>query len=110
MPFSKEEDRQAFPFVLYANGNSSNLQVFSAYDLPRVEAIVRYVRANVGIPVKSTWLDDIKAGNFSTWPGLTYQNAVKYCPFSDETVKGHMAQTRQNVRSTKPKPPTSAKL
>ena len=58
----------------------------------------------MGFPVKSTWLDTIKAGNFASWPGLKYQNAAKYSPSSDETIKGHMAQTRQNVRSTKPKP------
>ena len=36
-------------------------------------------------------------------PGLTLQNATKYCPISKETMKGHMFQKRQNVRSTKHK-------
>ena len=105
-----KEDGQAFTVVPYAAGNSSDLQAFSAYDSPRVEALLRYFYAAVGFPVKSTWLDAIKAGKFDSWPGLTYQNSAKYCPFSDKTLKGHMSQTRQNIRSTKPKPPTSEKI
>ena len=79
------------------------LDAFSAYDLPSVEALVKYFHAAAGFPVRDTWLKAIKAGNFSSWPGLTYKNAAKYCPSATETLKGHMAQPRQNVRSTKPK-------
>ena len=75
-----------------------------------MKSLVRYFHAASGLPVRSTWLDTIKASNFASWPGLTYQDAAKYCPLSDETLKGHMSQTRHNVCSTKPKPPTSAKL
>jgi hypothetical protein len=57
----------------------------------------------LGFPVKQTWLDAIKAGNCDTFDGLTYSNAARYCPDSDETIKGHLAQQRQNIRSTKPK-------
>ena len=38
-------------------------------------------------------------------PGLTYQNAAKYCPDADETLRGHMVQARQGVRSTNPHQP-----
>jgi len=79
-----------------------SLVAYSAYDLPSVEALVRYFHAAAGFPVKDTWLSAIKAGHFDSWPGLTYKNAAKYCPMSDETLKGHMVQTRQNVRSTRP--------
>ena len=109
-PYATEEDRQAFTVVPYADGNYSDLQAFSAYDLPIVEALVRYFHAATGLLVKSKWLHDIKAGNFSSWPSLTYQNAANYCTSSNEKLKGHMAQTRHNVRSTNPKGPTSAKL
>ena len=109
-PSNTKEDRQAFTIVPYAAVNPSYLQAFSAYEFPIVEALKRYFHAAAGLPVKSTWLDAIKAGNFSSWPGLTYQNAAKYCPSSDETLKGHMAQTLQNVLSTKPKPSTSTKI
>ena len=81
----------------------STLREFSAYDLPSVEALVKYFHAAAGFPVKDTWLKAIKNGNYESWPGLTYQNARKYCPSADDTLKGHLVQTRQGVRSTKPK-------
>ena len=67
-------------------------------------ALVRYLHATTGFPVKSTWLGAIKAGNYSSWPGLTYDNASNYCPLYVESVKGNLTQSRQGVRSTKPKP------
>ena len=54
-----------------------------------------------GFPVKSTCLKAIKKGSFESWPGLTYTNAAKYFPHSVETLKGHMVQLSQGVRSTK---------
>ena len=65
---------------------------------------MHYLHAAAGFPVKSTWLAAIKAGNYASWPGLTYANASKYCPDSTETLKGHLTQTRQGLRSTKAKP------
>jgi hypothetical protein len=47
----------------------------NAHDLPSVLALVHYLHAAAGFPVKSTWLAAIKAGNFASWPGLTYANA-----------------------------------
>ena len=52
------------------------------------------------------WLAAIKTGNFSTWPGLTYANASRYCPNCEETFKGHLTQAKQGIRSTKTVPPT----
>ena len=88
----------------------TSLMAYSAYDLPSVEALVRYFHAAAGYPVKNTWLKAIKAGNYSKWPGLTLQNAMKYCPVPVSTLKGHMVQTRQNIRSTKPKPPSTGPI
>ena len=62
-------------------------------------ALVRYFHAVAGYPVRYTWLNDIKSGNYASCPGLTYNNASQYCPSADETIKGHMVQTRQGVRS-----------
>ncbi len=56
-----------------------------------------------GYPVKSTWLKAVQAGNFVGWPLLTQRNVNKYYPETVETPKGHLNQTRKNVRSTKPK-------
>jgi len=79
-------------------------------DLPSIGALVGFYHACLGFPVKQTWLDAIKAGNCNTFKGLTYANAAKYCPDADETILGHLAQQRQNVRSTKPKQPTPVPL
>ena len=47
---------------------TTTLKAYSAYDLPSVEAMVRYFHAVAGYPVKDTWLKAIKAGNYATWP------------------------------------------
>ena len=73
------------------------------YDLPSVEVLVKYFHAAAGFPVKDTWLKAIKNKNYVSWPGLTYENARKYCPSADDNLKGHLVQTRQGIRSTKPK-------
>jgi hypothetical protein len=59
------------------------------------------MHAVCGYPVKSTWLKAIAAGNFICWPLLNVQNVKKYYPETTETPKGHMNQTRKNVRLTK---------
>ena len=76
----------------------------NAHDLPSVGALVRYLHAATGFPVKSTCLASIKAGNYSSSSGLTYVNANKYCPVSIENLQGHLAQSRQVTHSIKPKP------
>ena len=63
----------------YTTTSPTTPAAHSAYKLPSVEALVRYMHAASGFPVKSTWLKAIKKGNFVTWPGLTYSNTEKYC-------------------------------
>jgi hypothetical protein len=60
-------------------------------DFPSISTLVGLYHACLGFPVKQTWLDGIKAGNCNTFKGLTYFNAVKYCPDTDETIMGHLA-------------------
>jgi hypothetical protein len=62
------------------------------------------MHAVCGYPVKSTWLKAIQAGNFIGWPLLTVCNIQKYFPETVETPKGHLNQSRKNIRSTKQKP------
>eukprot|EP00804_Cyclotella_cryptica_P019044 CCRYP_014460-RA/>CCRYP_014460-RA protein AED:0.28 eAED:0.28 QI:0/0/0/1/1/1/3/0/673 len=62
------------------------------------------MHAVCGYPVKSTWLKAVQAGNFIGWPLLTVRNIQKYFPETVETPKGHLNQSRKNVRSTKQKP------
>ncbi len=61
------------------------------------------MHAACGYPVKSTWIKAIKAGNFVGWPVLAKWNINKYYPDMAKTPKGHLNQTRKNVRSTKTK-------
>ena len=87
----------------YTTTNQRGPEAHSVYDLPIVEALFRYMHAAAGFLVKSTWLKVIKNGNFESWPGLTYNNALIFFPHSVETLKGHMVQSSQGVRSTKKK-------
>jgi hypothetical protein len=59
--------------------------------------------AAAGSPVPLTIIKAMEAGNFTTWPTLTEQQVKKYLKISEATVKGHLNQTRKNVRSTGPK-------
>ena len=63
-----------------------------------------FYHACLGFPVKQTWLNALKAGNCDLFDGLTYSNVACYCPDANKTILGHLAQQRQNVKSTKPKP------
>ena len=76
-------------------------QANHVYDLPSTEEAVKWMHDTCGYPVKSTWLKAIKAGNFLGWPVITERTVSKYYPKTTETPKGHMNQTRKNVRSTK---------
>ena len=91
----KREERK------YTTTSQKGPESNSVYDLPSVEALVQCMHLASGFPVKSTWLKAIKHGNYNSWPGLTYNNAAKYCPQSVETIKGQMMQSSQGVRSTK---------
>jgi len=51
-------------------------------------------------PVKSTWIQAINAGFFTTWPNLTADLVEKHLETSPATVKGHLRQIWQNLRST----------
>ena len=87
------------------NVKQSTLAAYCAYDLPSVVYLIRYLHAEVGYLVWSTWLKAIGAVIYSSWPGITLDNATKYCPSAKATIMGHLVQKRQVVRSTKPNPP-----
>ena len=79
-------------------------QANSVYDLPSTKQAIKWMHAICGYPVKSTWLKAIKAGNYVGWPMLNERNVQKYYPETIETAKGHLNQTRKNVRSINAKP------
>ncbi len=78
-------------------------KVNNVYNIPSTKESVRYLHAAAGFPVKESWIDAIKAGNYTTWPGLNVMVVNRYFPESDETQKGHMKKQKQNIRSTKVK-------
>ncbi len=73
----------------------------NVYNLPSTKEMIKYLHASAGHPVKDTWTKAIKAGNFTTWPGLSVKAVHNYFPESDETKQGHMNKQCQNVQSTK---------
>ena len=94
-------DLPSCPENPYTTPEEATLETYSAYNLPSVKSFFKYFHTAAGYPMRSTWLAAIKAGNFKTWPELTYNNDRRYGLSADETIKGHMVQSRQNVRSTK---------
>ena len=64
--YSTEEYEKEFTVIPKSGVKFSNLQAFSAYDLPSVEALVRYFHTDTGFPVKSMWMGTIKDGNFAS--------------------------------------------
>ena len=51
----------------YTTTNQKGPEAHIVYDLPIVEALVRYMHALAGLPFKSTWIKAIKNGNFDSW-------------------------------------------
>jgi hypothetical protein len=74
----------------------------NVYGIHKVDEAIHYLHAAAGSPVPSTFIKAIEAGNFVTWTILTAQHVRKYLEKSEATIKGHLNQTRKNVRSTRP--------
>ncbi len=60
------------------------------FDLPNTRQSLMYLHAAAGFPVKETFLDAVRAGNYAMWPGLTTTLIAKHFPDLDEMQKGHM--------------------
>ena len=73
----------------------------STYEMKTKEELVQYIHRCAFIPVMNTWTKAIDAGYFATWPGLTSDLVRKHLPKLLATVKVHLKQYRQNIRSTK---------
>jgi hypothetical protein len=80
------------------------------FDLPNSRQSLMYFHAATGFPSKETFTDAVRAGNYTTWPGLTTTLIAKHFPDSDKTQKGHMKGQRKGVRSTKVKPAIEVKI
>jgi len=62
---------------------------------------IKFMHAACFSPCVSTWCQAIDAGYFSTWPGLTSKRVRQFIPQNTiPTVKGHLTQEKQHLRST----------
>jgi hypothetical protein len=67
------------------------------------EQLVAFAHAALFPPALSTLDQALAKGYITNFPGLTSKLLRKYPPRSIPMVKGHLKQSRQNQRSTKPK-------
>jgi hypothetical protein len=67
-----------------------------------IRRMVKYLHAAAFSPIKATWMAAIVKGYYALWPGLTPSSVQKYYPQTMATAKGHLDQTRQNIRSRAP--------
>jgi hypothetical protein len=75
---------------------------------PKTSELVAYAHAAMFSPVLTTLEQALTKGFLINFPGLTATSLRKHPPISIPMSKGHLDQTRQNQRSTKPKPATIA--
>jgi hypothetical protein len=81
--------------------NTKIAQCNHAHDNNNQKDLINYLHAACFSPVKSTWIEAIKNGFFSSWPGLNEHSVEKYLSKSTSTAKGHLNKQRQNARTTK---------
>ena len=93
------------PFTT-TNNATSTCQVNSIYDCQGEKQLIQFYHATLFSPVKTTLLKAIKKGYLRGWPGLTAQAVQRNINVEEATVKGHLNQKRQGIRSTKKNQPT----
>jgi hypothetical protein len=49
-------------------------------DLPSIGALVGFYHACIGFPVKQSWLDTVRVGNFDSFDSLTFSNVARSHP------------------------------
>ncbi len=91
-------------WMVSATQNTKNHEeAINVYSLPSIQQSIKYIHAAAKFPVKETWINAIKHGNFATWPGLTTMTIRKHFPDLDKTQQGHMKKQHQGVRSMRTK-------
>ena len=63
--------------------------------------IIEFFHAAMFSPTNSTLYRALQLNYITGVPGVTAAAFKKYAPFSTATIKGHLDQTRKNIRSTK---------
>ena len=76
-------------------------QINNIYHLSSQQKLIEYLHQCFFSPTKSTLLKAIQHDNLLGIPGLTEHAVKKYLPESTATIKGHLHQTRKNLRSTR---------
>ena len=84
-----------------ARVQTTRLMANNVYEYKKKQDIVTYLHKAAFSPVKSTWIQAVQNGFYTTWPGLTPELVDKHLQKSTATVKGHLQQIRQNLQSTK---------
>jgi hypothetical protein len=91
-----------------AGDRASNIQgaterANAIFELPSTRQTILYHHVLAGFPVKETFLNAVRAGNYAKWPGLNIVALHKYFPNLDKTQKRHMKGQRQGICLTKQK-------
>jgi len=103
-PRCKQSGLWTTPLEPEASQPKVDEEINAVFDLPSAKETARWHHAAAGHPEKEPFLRAIGKGNYSTWPGLTYEMMSKHCPESVESKKGHMKGPRQGIKSTKVNP------
>jgi len=80
-------------------------QANTALGSANVADLVAFTHAALFSPAMSTLEEALRRGHVPDFAGLSLQTLQKHPPLSNATIKGHLDQTRQNLRSTKTTPP-----
>jgi len=70
--------------------------------------LVAFAHAALFSPALSTLAEALHRGHIPKFAGLTLDALRKYPPQSEAMIKGHLDQTRMNLRSTKPPSKTTS--
>jgi hypothetical protein len=80
------------------------------FNLPNTRQSLMYYHASASFPVKETFMDAVRSGNYATWPCLMTTLISMHFPDSKEMQKGHMKGQRKGVWSTRVKAATTIKI
>ena len=78
----------------------------NVYETSTQADLAQYLHQCLFSPTPATLIKAIKNDQLLSFPGLTADLITKHLPPSTATAKGHMHQSRQGIRSTRPKPVT----
>eukprot|EP00957_Ditylum_brightwellii_P188505 14350842-Ditylum_brightwellii.AAC.1 len=72
----------------------------SVYDCSTQEQLIKFYHSAMFSPVKKVLIEAARCKYLQRWPGFTQAAIRKHINIEEATVKGHLNQARQGVRST----------